>query len=89
MNITDQVAKVLAEIDARKSAIEGNWPDERRALECLKAVTEGLLALRKEWADAAEWMQIPAGTGSRNLQDCVADCDDQLTTLCDQWEAKP
>ena len=40
---TDRAAQVLREIDDRISAIAGNWPDESRALRCLKTAIEGLL----------------------------------------------
>jgi len=40
---TDRAAIVLQQIDARIAAIAGNWPDESRALRCLKTAIEGLL----------------------------------------------
>jgi hypothetical protein len=41
MSTTD---RVLQQIDARIAAIAGNWPDESRALRCLKTAIEGLLS---------------------------------------------
>jgi len=43
--ITDRAAIALKQIDARIAAIAGNWPDESRALRCLKTAIEGLLEI--------------------------------------------
>ena len=74
MNITDRAAIVLQQIDARIAAIAGNWPDESRALRCLKTAITGMLKERAELL-RSDW---------------EADgIDSALTTLLDQWEARP
>ena len=45
---TDRAAVVLQQIDARISAIAGNWPDESRALRCLKTAIAGLLLIERD-----------------------------------------
>jgi hypothetical protein len=40
---TDRAAIVLQQIDARIAAIAGNWPDESRALRCLKTAIEWMI----------------------------------------------
>jgi hypothetical protein len=47
-NLTDRCAVVLQQIDDRISAIAGNWPDESRALRCLKTAIEGLLLIERD-----------------------------------------
>jgi len=71
MNITERAQKVLTEIDARISAIAGNWPDESRALRCLKTAIAGTVR-RLTMTD---------------YNPEKADCIEVLTTLCDQWQA--
>ena len=71
MSITDRAAQVLQQIDARIAAIAGNWPDESRALRCLKtAIQAHLETLRGQWRDRATE---------------IAERD--LAALCEQWRA--
>jgi len=74
MSITDRAAQVLQQIDARIAAIAGNWPDESRALRCLRAAIEGLLA-------ATEWNEQ---TGEEFTPRYASEA---LTAICDQWQA--
>ena len=68
----DGAAIVLQQIDDRISAISGNWPDESRALRCLKAAIEGLLI----------------GIDTKNGRDfATTACENALTAIFDQWEA--
>jgi len=71
MSIIYRAALVLQQIDARISAIAGNWPDESRALRCLKTAIEGTVR-RLTMTD---------------YNPEKADCIEVLTTLCDQWQA--
>jgi len=68
---TDRAAIVLQQIDARIAAIAGNWPDESRALRCLKTAIEGT-ARRLTMTD---------------YNPEKADCIEILTAICDTWEA--
>jgi hypothetical protein len=43
MSITDRAAQVLQQIDATIAAIDGIWPDESRALRCLKTAIEWMI----------------------------------------------
>jgi hypothetical protein len=74
MSITDRAAQVLQQIDARIAAIAGNWPDESRALRCLRAAIEGLMAA-KEWNEQ---------TGEEFTPRYAAE---SLAAICDQWSA--
>ena len=70
----DRAAIVLQQIDARIAAIAGNWPDESRALRCLKAAIERLL-IAKEWNEQ---------TGEEFLPSYASE---SLAAVCDTWEA--
>ena len=74
MSITERAAQVLQQIDARIAAIAGNWPDESRALRCLKTAIEGLMAAR-EWNEQ---------TGEEFMPSYAAE---SLAAICDQWQA--
>ena len=87
-NITDRAAIVLQQIDARISVIAGNWPDESRALRCLKTAIEAVFQCSHFWqAAAAMWGE------NHPLKDAETRAlearDSALTTLCDQWRAAP
>jgi len=69
--ITDRAAIALKQIDDRISAIAGNWPDESRALRCLKTAISSLRAIHIAASNEAD-SEFALKT---------------LTTLCDQWEA--
>jgi hypothetical protein len=68
---TDRAAVVLQQIDDRISAISGNWPDESRALRCLKTAIAGTVR-RLTMTD---------------YNPEKADCIEILTAICDTWEA--
>jgi len=99
MTTTDRAAIVLQQIDDRISAISGNWPDESRALRCLKTAIEGHIEVIGCF-DAAitEGLNDRIGELSRDvgsLNDLVTRrllfaydaAVSALTTLCDQWDA--
>jgi len=69
--ITDRAAIALKQIEDRISAIAGNWPDESRALRCLKTAIGSLRAIHIAASNEAD-SEFALKT---------------LTTLCDQWEA--
>jgi hypothetical protein len=65
MSITDRAAQVLQQIDARIAAIAGNWPDESRALRCLKKAIERLSLIERD----------PFHAGGQALTALTAICD--------------
>jgi hypothetical protein len=69
--ITDRAAIVLQQIDARIAAIAGNWPDESRALRCLKTAIGSLRAIHIAASNEAD-SEFAAKA---------------LTAICDQWSA--
>jgi hypothetical protein len=100
MTTTDRAAIVLQQIDARIAAIAGNWPDESRALRCLKTAIEGMLEQQRsteEFRDAVlnqRWqLESPMLDNDQTnavlglFDDRVTDAAAALTTICDQWEA--
>jgi|GEM_PF-2327140 len=86
--ITDRAAQVLREIDARIAAIAGNWPDESRALRCLKTAIEGLIEA-DEWIAAAQDDALSAEAYSRaeRYRQASEECSRRIASLCDQWRA--
>jgi hypothetical protein len=68
---TDRAAIVLQQIDARIAAIAGNWPDESRALRCLRTAIGSLRAIHIAASNEAD-SEFALKT---------------LANLCDQWEA--
>jgi hypothetical protein len=88
MSTTDRAAQVLREIDDRISAISGNWPDESRALRCLKTAIEGLLDA-DGWISAAQDDALSAESYGRaeRYREAWEDCAARLTAILDTWEA--
>ena len=84
---TDRAAIVLQQIDARIAAIAGNWPDESRALRCLKTAIEGLLDA-EGWISAAQDDALCAESYGRaeRYREALEDCAARLTAIFDQWQ---
>ena len=85
---TARTAIVLQQIDARIAAISGNWPDESRALRCLKTAIEGLLDA-EGWNAAAEDDALSAESYGRaeRYREASEDCAARLNSILDTWEA--
>ena len=85
---TSRAAIVLQQIDARIAAIAGNWPDESRALRCLKTAIEGLLDA-EGWIAAAQEDALCAEAYGRaeRYREALEDCAARLTIILDAWEA--
>jgi hypothetical protein len=85
---TARTAIVLQQIDARIAAIAGNWPDESRALRCLKTAIEGLLDA-EGWIAAAQDDALCAEAYGRaeRYREAWEDCVARLTSILDTWEA--
>ena len=85
---TDRAAIVLQQIDARIAAIAGNWPDESRALRCLKTAIEGLLDA-EGWIAAAQDDALSAEAYGRaeRYREAWEDCAARINSILDTWEA--
>jgi hypothetical protein len=88
MSTTNRAAIVLKQIDDRIAAISGNWPDESRALRCLKTAIDGLMDA-EGWIAAAQDDALSAESYGRaeRYREAWEDCAARLTAICDQWEA--